>query len=117
MRRYEILSTFSLVELPNEEILPGDFYIAQRNTTQLLECAYVNHQLRYIVPTTLDYPYDIHECVKVIEVNKNIDYRDGIFLREMTNRVEGVSRAESVLKRQKPNSIVTSSPAMFHVEH
>lgn len=56
-----------------KEILPGDLYIAERNTgPQLLTADKIVKEESfcggYVIPTTLNYPYDLHECVKVIEV-------------------------------------------------
>lgn len=51
------------------EIGPGDMYIAERNTgPQLLWCSFIEKGA--IFPTTIDYPYDIGECVKVEEVEE-----------------------------------------------
>jgi hypothetical protein len=49
------------------EIKPGDLYIGARNTVQLLECKRVDNELGCIYPTTWDYPFDLHECIKVRE--------------------------------------------------
>ena len=50
----------------DEEIKPGDMYIALRNTgPRLLTCLKVCDG--YILNVEHEYPYDIHECVKVIE--------------------------------------------------
>ena len=59
------------------KIKPGDLYVAQRNTgPQFLTAAKVVERGEgpmghgyggYILSTTNDYPYDIHECVKVVE--------------------------------------------------
>ncbi|MFH1405064.1 MAG: hypothetical protein ABIH21_03120 [Patescibacteria group bacterium] len=51
------------------EIQPGDLYIAERNTgPKLLTARKVDDQdLMCIFPTTLDYPYDLGECIKVRE--------------------------------------------------
>ncbi len=52
------------VILSDEEIKPGDLYLAIRNTgPHLLECKEVKDNL--VFPTT-GYPYDICECKKVI---------------------------------------------------
>jgi hypothetical protein len=55
-----------------KEILPGDLYIAERNTgPQLLTADRIVKEESicggYVIPTTLNYPYDLPECVKVIE--------------------------------------------------
>ena len=58
------------------EIKEGDLYIAERNTgPQLLTAAKVvlpgqgpNGYGGWIQPTTIDYSYDLPECVKVVEV-------------------------------------------------
>lgn len=64
MKKEEILKEFHLVEVPGE-IKPGDFYIAERNTTQLLQCKEVKDNL--VIPTCNAYPYNKWECVKVGE--------------------------------------------------
>ena len=52
-----------------EDIKPGDLYLAQRNQgVKLLTCRYVNLEHRWVCPTTAAYPYDLHECVKVVEL-------------------------------------------------
>ncbi len=60
------------------EVQVGDLYIAERNTgPQLLTAAKVvkpgegpNGFGDWIQPTTMDYSYDIPECVKVVEVTE-----------------------------------------------
>lgn len=53
------------------ELQPGDLYIAERNTgPHLLTVRKVVHeettgQAMHVNPTTMDYPFDIEECVKV----------------------------------------------------
>jgi len=50
-----------------DPIQPGDLYLAERNTgPKLLTCIKVNKEGGWIVPTGLDYCYDIPECVKII---------------------------------------------------
>lgn len=46
---------------------PGDLYIGARNTVCLLTCDRVNNEGRWVVPTTIDYPFDTDECIKVEE--------------------------------------------------
>jgi hypothetical protein len=53
-------------------IQAGDLYIAERNTgPQLLTALKVVQEQSlcggYIIPTTSNYPYDLPECVKVVE--------------------------------------------------
>lgn len=55
-----------------KEIQAGDLYIAERNTgPQLLTAERIVKEDSmcggYIIPTTNNYPYDLHECVKVVE--------------------------------------------------
>lgn len=58
------------------EIREGDLYIAERNTgPKLLTAAKVvksgegpHGSGGWILPTSMDYPYDIPECVKIVEV-------------------------------------------------
>jgi hypothetical protein len=46
----------------------GDLYIAERNTgPKLLTADRINEELHCVHPTTLDYPFDTIECVKVVE--------------------------------------------------
>jgi hypothetical protein len=51
------------------ELLPGDLYIAERNTgPKLLTCQEVKVNENYVVPKDFPaYCFDIHECVKVEE--------------------------------------------------
>lgn len=45
---------------------PGDMYIAERNTgPKLLWARTIENGA--VFPTTNDYPFDLHECVKVEE--------------------------------------------------
>lgn len=47
------------------KIVPGDIYLAKRNAGwKLLTCDYV--KMGAIFPVENAYPYDIHECYKVI---------------------------------------------------
>lgn len=52
----------------NARISPGDKYFASRNTgVYLLTCKEVTRG--YVVPDEISegaYPYDIHECVKIV---------------------------------------------------
>lgn len=65
MTRQEILDMFNLLEIGGD-IESGDLYIAERNTgPHLLTCKY--REGGYVVPTTLAYPYNTCECVKVVE--------------------------------------------------
>ena len=55
---------------PDEEIQPGDSYVARRNTgLKLLTCESVNHADGWInaepINGVMQYPYDTNECVKV----------------------------------------------------
>lgn len=55
-----------LTILLNDEIRPGDHYVACRNTgPELLVCMSVDPR-GWISPVDIAYSYDIHECVKVI---------------------------------------------------
>lgn len=61
----EFAAENGLITLQGEEIKPGDFYIAERNTgPKLLECKEVDYR-NWIVATELAYSYDTWECVKV----------------------------------------------------
>jgi hypothetical protein len=58
---------------PQSEILPGDLYLAKRNTGwHLLTCARVvqegpHHTRGYVVPQEpAAYCYDLWECLKVV---------------------------------------------------
>lgn len=81
MREYKILRVLEAGEVVEIEgirfrkdegpIKPGDLYIAERNTgPKLLTCERVNDEGGWIQPTTTDYSFDIHECVKVCEADK-----------------------------------------------
>ena len=52
--------------LPNEEIKPGDLYLAERHTgSKLLTCRVVNKENGWVGAVEKSYPYDINECFKV----------------------------------------------------
>ena len=54
------------IQISDEEIKPGDTYMAQRNTgPHLLTCRKIVDG--YIVPTENAYFFDLSECVKVID--------------------------------------------------
>lgn len=58
----------NVVCLYGEEIKPGDMYLACRNTgPKFLECKSVNKLSGIVFPTTIDYPFNTYECVKVME--------------------------------------------------
>ena len=60
------------------EIQTGDIYIAERNTgPKLLWCKEHNHDKGIVFPTTLDYPFDTYECVKVQEQTPNRKEKKG----------------------------------------
>ena len=49
---------------PDEEIKPGDFYVAKRNTAiELFEAKFIGYSL--IFSKEMDYPFNLDECVKV----------------------------------------------------
>lgn len=51
------------------DIQPGDLYIAERNAgPKLLTAKRIDTDLECIFPTCTAYPYDLHECIKVKEV-------------------------------------------------
>lgn len=55
-----------LLKMDEGEIRAGDLYIAERNTgPKLLTAKKVDRG--WIEPTTIDYSFDLHECVKVCE--------------------------------------------------
>ncbi len=55
-------------ELSDDEIKPGNLYVAERNTGPiLLECRKVDKENGYIVPID-GYPFDIWECKKVVKL-------------------------------------------------
>lgn len=61
--------TFVVTDSPIE---PGDDYLAERNTgPQLMVCKSVNLIDGWIVPEGVGYPYDLNECVKVINMTDN----------------------------------------------
>ena len=52
-----------------EEVRPGDLYIAERFTgPKLLTAKRIVKEHQFIISTCDAYPYDIPECVKVCEV-------------------------------------------------
>ncbi|MBI4120776.1 MAG: hypothetical protein HY457_00770 [Parcubacteria group bacterium] len=58
----------TMVKMAPGNIQVGDLYVAERNTgPKLLTCKSVNEEGGWIIATTLNYPYDIGECVKVEE--------------------------------------------------
>jgi hypothetical protein len=60
------LANYLGVSITEEEIFPGDMYIAGRNTEPvLLTASYIENGCIY--PTTIHYPYAICECYKVKE--------------------------------------------------
>jgi hypothetical protein len=51
------------------DLAPGDWYIAERNGgPKLLTVHHVEEDGGYVVPQEPRYCYDLHECVKVMEV-------------------------------------------------
>lgn len=77
MREYKTIRTLNSGEVIDLDGLrlrkrsgdlgPGDLYVAERNADPvLLTCARV-HPEGIVFPTTVDYPYDLHECVRVEE--------------------------------------------------
>lgn len=55
-----------------DQLVPGDMYIARRNTGwHLAKCKYV-HEDGWVVPDPpcSIYSYDCHECAKVVSVTK-----------------------------------------------
>ena len=54
----------------NEDIKPGDMYLAGRNTgVKLLECESVDDRNWINSTDPIGYPYDTWECYKVIEIS------------------------------------------------
>ena len=73
LRRGEIVDLEGIkLKMDKGEIQPGDLYVAERNTGPKLLTAEkivrsdLGH-ISHIQPTTLDYSFDGHECVKVCE--------------------------------------------------
>lgn len=65
-RYEEVAKELNLELIWDDEIIPGDLYLAERNQgVKLLEAKEIKDG--YIVPTTLAYCYDIFECCKVKE--------------------------------------------------
>jgi len=47
---------------------PGDLYLAQRHgQVKLLTCAHDDRTNGWVLPVELDYPYDTHECFRIID--------------------------------------------------
>lgn len=69
LRRGEVINIDGLcLKMDQGEIGSGDLYVAERNSgPKLLTAREVNFERGCIFPTTFDYAFDIHECVKVIE--------------------------------------------------
>ena len=69
LRNGEILEIDGLkLKMVDGPIQKGDFYVAERNTgPQLLIARKVDENIGCIFPDGFEYPYDIHECVKVSE--------------------------------------------------
>lgn len=76
MREYASLKTLRagdvldlggvMLRMAEGEINSGDLYVAERNTgPKLLTAKEVTP--RWIVPTSIDYVYNLDECVKVCE--------------------------------------------------
>ena len=67
LQRGEIIDLEGIrLKMDDGEIKPGDLYVAERNTgPKLLTAGDIKYSC--IFPTTIDYPYDIWECVKVHE--------------------------------------------------
>lgn len=85
MRRYPTLTALRagevvdlggiLVEMDEGDIKNGDLYVAERNSgphlltaRKVVWCTCGCGAIDFICPTTVDYPFDGHECVKVREV-------------------------------------------------
>lgn len=52
--------------LMEDEIKPGDLYVAERYTgLHLLTCHHVNDDLGCVIAMEMAYPYNIRECIKV----------------------------------------------------
>lgn len=48
------------------DLVPGDIYIAERNgPPKLLTVGRINEDRGWVHPTTMDYPFNLSECVKV----------------------------------------------------
>ncbi len=57
-----------LLKMDEDEIREGDLYVAERNTgPKLLVAKKVDRDRGWIEPTSTDYSFDLHECVKVCE--------------------------------------------------
>lgn len=66
----KLIKTFEGVPLEVESgiyIEPGDTYLAKRNTEwKLLTCKEHKKEDGYIIPVESEYPYDTHECFRVV---------------------------------------------------
>jgi len=57
-----------LVKIDEGDLKDGDLYVAERNTgPHLLTARFVDHTRGCVFPTTIDYPFDLYECIKVCE--------------------------------------------------
>lgn len=68
LRRGEIIEIEGIrLRRLDGEFKPGDMYVAERNgPPHLLWVSFIENGA--VFPTTIDYPFDLHECVKVEEV-------------------------------------------------
>lgn len=57
----------SLKAAVDQTLNEGDLYIAERNSVKFLTVKTVDHNIGAVFPTTLDYAFNIGECVKVEE--------------------------------------------------
>lgn len=69
LRRGEVVDLDGIqVNMDEGGIKSGDLYVAERNTgPKLLIAREVCEDIGCIFPTTCDYVFDLHECVKVCE--------------------------------------------------
>lgn len=63
-------------------LMPGDLYIGARNTVRLLTVEQVDLDNGWVSPTTVDYPFDLGECVGVEEPPEDSMPRPGDYEKE-----------------------------------
>ena len=119
MRKTEFLRGGGIVEIEDarfkmdvdengneRKVRTGDMYIAERFTgPKLLIAKKVFEHVEgpngfggWIMPTTPDYSFDIHECVKVIEANTNTHNLTGEQMEKFVDAIGGdASKAEAEL--------------------
>ena len=74
VRNYEIEGCVVTVErasiVVTGPLAPGEMYVGERNTgPQLLVCREDDIDNGWVMPTTIAYPYNRHECRRVVAID------------------------------------------------